>query len=457
MRLSDADAAFLYQETASGPMHSCVFNVVEGVLPFDEYFDLVESSIHLIPRYRQRLAFVPYNLAHPKWVDDPDFKLENHIKPYSVPPGSTVEDVVAAVLELAEPLLPRDRPLWLTYVVEGVTNRTVLAQLGHHAFMDGSTVIDISLTLFDLQARRNPPKPPEKPWNPEPVPTSEALITEAIMELGEEAGESNAFAAAARLGARRELTDRALGTVARLFTKPAITAPWNAGPIGRKRSLICRKFAFRDLRTIRRAFGGTINDVVLTLVTESAARYLEAHGEPVREGDFLRIMCPVNVRREGETGTIGNRVSGIFPCVPAEIDARPRAPAISHRRHHPHQGKPRSPGAGVPHGFGPRRGTRGYGTHLAGGDPVGPDRSCGADACSDSAANGPSPSFDRIQLHLHECPRRAGNAVRSWPPGARDLFATHAGGKPRFRGLHSQLQPAAFLCFRLRPPIDARP
>jgi hypothetical protein len=115
---------------------------------------------------------------------------------------------------------------------------------------------------------------------------------------------------------RRDLLWRAMESMTRFVAEPVITAPWNAGMVGPKRHLCWRKFSFADFRKIRRKFGGTINDVVLALTSESAARYLALKGENV-SGGHLRLMCPVNVRREDETGALGNRVSGIFPIVSA--------------------------------------------------------------------------------------------------------------------------------------------
>ena len=111
MRLSAQDASFLYSETASGPMHGSGVAVIEGEVPFEVIFQHIASRLHLVPRYRQRLALVPFNLAHPKWVDDPNFDLANHLTRHTLPEGSTLDDALEAALKLIEPVLPRDRPL----------------------------------------------------------------------------------------------------------------------------------------------------------------------------------------------------------------------------------------------------------------------------------------------------------------------------------------------------------
>ncbi|MCZ6887012.1 MAG: WS/DGAT domain-containing protein, partial [Gammaproteobacteria bacterium] len=115
---------------------------------------------------------------------------------------------------------------------------------------------------------------------------------------------------------RERLMQRGTEVMNRFVTQPVITAPWNAGVVGPQRRLETTQYSFAEFREIRRMLGGTINDVVLAVVTESAARYLKAHGEPV-EHEYLRIMCPVSVRREDESGALGNRVSAMYPTLPA--------------------------------------------------------------------------------------------------------------------------------------------
>ena len=103
----------------------------------------------------------------------------------------------------------------------------------------------------------------------------------------------------------------------RFTAEPVLTAPWNAAPVTPKRDFLWRRYSFGEFRKIRSTLGGTINDVVLAVVAEAAARYLTAHDERT-EGQHLRIMCPVNVRTEDERGALGNRVSAIFPVFAAE-------------------------------------------------------------------------------------------------------------------------------------------
>ena len=316
MRLSDHDASFLYTETASGPMHGSSLLILDGELSFETVYEHIDSRLHLVPRFRQRLVYVPFNLAHPKWVDDPKFDLADHVIAHDLSEGASLDNAIEAATELSEPMLPRDKPLWRLYVVNGVPGHTILVQLGHHAMVDGASGIDISLLLFDLAPDAPAPPPPSAPWQPEPLPSAAELMSEAATESVKSALDRNPFKNDAWSDERRDLLWRATESMTRFVAEPVITAPWNAAAVGPKRRLEWRKYSFADFRKIRRVFSGTVNDVVVALVAEAAARYLAAHGENV-SGGHLRLMCPVSVRREDEHGALGNRVSGIFPIVSA--------------------------------------------------------------------------------------------------------------------------------------------
>ncbi len=317
MRMTDHDASFLYGETASSPMHGAAISVLEGESSFEAIFAHLEARIHLVPRYRQRLAFVPMNLAHAKWVDDPDFDLSNHVKHHELSSGATtVEEAVDEILEIAEGTLDRSRSLWMMYVVEGVPGHTLLVSMAHHAMIDGVSGVDISTVLMDLEPDALPPGPPNEAWEPKPLPSPVELWTEALQHNFAEMMQT--VRVRPRDARRERLLQRGTEVMTRFMTQPVITAPWNAGIVGPKRRLETTQYSFAEFREIRRVLGGTINDVVLAVVTESAARYLEAHAEP-SEHQYLRIMCPVSVRREDETGALGNRVSAMYPTLPAWV------------------------------------------------------------------------------------------------------------------------------------------
>ncbi len=315
MRLSQTDASFIYLESVSGPMHISSVYVLDGEVPFEQIYHRFERRIHLIPSYRRKLSQVPFSLAHPTWVDDPAFDLSNHVLLHELPADSTLEDGVDKAVELNEPMLDRNKPLWKFVVLKGVPGKTLILQATHHAMIDGASGIELTTILYDLAPDAGEPDPVPD-WVPEPAPSPAAELAIAMQES------MAAFTPDKNLERMRAASSfmsqiRKAGEVMmRFMTRPAITAPFNAGFVGPHRKVRWLKKSFTEIREVRRFLGGTINDVVLTVVTEAVARYLACEGERV-ENQLLRIMCPVNVRTEDGKGALGNQVSAIFPMLPA--------------------------------------------------------------------------------------------------------------------------------------------
>jgi diacylglycerol O-acyltransferase / wax synthase len=315
-RLTDSDASFLYMESASGPMHISSVYVLEGELDYQRVFDHFAERIHLVPSYRRRLAQVPLNLAHPTWVDDPDFDLANHVLHHALPSGTSLQEGIDAAVTLNEPLLDRSRPLWRFTVISGVPGKTLILQQTHHAMIDGVSGIELTTILYDFDAKGGNRPPPAPPWHPDPVPGPLERVSDALRDNLDKARRSNPLNLLSDGDARRRLLGRAMRVMSQFVTRPAITAPFNASLVGPTRRVRYLKKSFAEIREIRRALGGTINDVVLAVVSEAVARYLQHHGEAT-ESQYLRIMCPVSVRTEDQAGALGNQVSAIFPVLPA--------------------------------------------------------------------------------------------------------------------------------------------
>lgn len=317
MRLTQTDASFVYMESASGPMHISSVYVLDGELSFDQLVTRFEKRIHKVPALRKKLVQIPFSMAHPVWVDDAEFDIMNHLELHTLPPGTSLEAGVDAAVELNETMLERDRPLWKTILVEGVPGKTLILQKTHHAIIDGASGIEITLLLYDLDKNAGEPVPPNEPWIPEPMPSASDLVQDAIRENIQSFTEKNPAQLMASAANNVRQLAKAGEIMAKFAAQPAITAPFNAGLVGPKRKVGWLKKSFSDIREIRRHLGGTINDVVLTVISEAVARYLESHHERT-DGQFMRIMCPVNIRTEDGKGALGNQVSAIFPRLPAE-------------------------------------------------------------------------------------------------------------------------------------------
>src|SRR5947199_10142798 len=180
-RLTGLDSSFLHLERDSAHMHVAGVSVFDGeALAYDELIEAIESKLHLVPRYRQRLAFVPLGQGRPVWVDDPHFKVRYHVRHTALPrPGGDAElkRLAGRVFSQA---LDRSRPLWELWLVEGLSNgRFALLTKTHHALVDGISGVDIATVLFDTAREPAPVAPPEQEWVPRPVPSDAQLLADA--------------------------------------------------------------------------------------------------------------------------------------------------------------------------------------------------------------------------------------------------------------------------------------
>jgi diacylglycerol O-acyltransferase len=321
-RLSTQDAGFLYGESRSAPLHIGGVSIFDGEIRFEAALQYMKDRIHLVPRYRQRLVFAPFNLNHAVLVDDPDFKIENHFKRHKLK-GSTEADMLREAFDIFEPLLDRGKPLWEIYMLEGLKGRAAMLTKLHHALVDGVSGMEIQRLTSDFTPDAPPPPPSKEAWNPPPLPSPTEILIGAASDFFKAQLDSTSRAMEELVRNPAEVTQRttkmieSMQSIAAVFARPIVTTPWNAALISSKRSVTLCKYPFADFRAIRSAFGGTINDVVLTILSEAAARYLKHHGYATNGGE-MRIGCPVNVRRPEEQTELGNRVSIMFPTVPAD-------------------------------------------------------------------------------------------------------------------------------------------
>jgi diacylglycerol O-acyltransferase / wax synthase len=334
-RLTNLDASFLYQESAVSQMHGGLIFFVRGELPFEKFYRHVHGRQHIARRYRQRLVFPLFNLAHPTLEDDPDFKLENHVQRRQLPVGISEADAVEEIVRYNNSrVLDRNRPLWCMTLFEGMPGRSLILFEMHHALVDGVSGFDLMNRLMDFTPNPEPVEAPvEEPRAPSLPGTSETYLRalrDLMVEQLDTATRNILDFIRDPMGAIRQSQE--LSNSMRLLTesmqRPAASTPWNSGIVTPDRSMAWMKFPFADFRAMRHAFGGTINDLVLALLSEGAARYLKEHGWPTDAN--LRIGCPVNVRRAGEQVTLDNRVSIMMPMMPAHpMDVIERLQLIS--------------------------------------------------------------------------------------------------------------------------------
>jgi len=321
-RLTGQDATFIYGESRNGPLHIGSFSFFEDEITYPELMRHFESKLHLVPRYRQRLVPVPFNLDHATLEDDPDFKIENHVKFHQLPAETSEAQLMETALAVFRKPLDRKRPLWEVHLFNGFKgNRSVLMWSIHHCLVDGVSGMELLNVVMDF--RPGPPAPESnvEQWSPKPLPGPLRQIIDVTLDRAQEQVDSIRRLTREALNFRSLV--KSLGTdagtlvnLSRQMTRPIAATPWSTGFVSQERTLAWLRASFADIRAIRSAFGGTMNDVVLTMLSEGAARYLRYHD--VQPGAPFRIGCPVSVRHEDESGSLGNRVSMMFPELPAE-------------------------------------------------------------------------------------------------------------------------------------------
>jgi WS/DGAT/MGAT family acyltransferase len=340
-RLSALDSTFLHLERGGAHMHVASILVFEGdAPPYVDVLRAVEGRLHLVPRYRQRLAVVPYNQGRPVWVDDPHFNARYHLRHTAVPAPGGDDELAALAGRLFAQQLDRSKPLWEIYLVEGLapaddgTPRFAMIAKTHHALVDGVSGVDITSVLFDTSPDPAPVAPPAHSWVPAPPPSGAELLADALLERLTVPREAARGVRAALRGPRRVAAQLAapvagLGAMARVGLAPAPPSPFNA-PIGPHRRFAWVDADLVELKAVKDAFDGTLNDAVLTAVTLALGRWLRAHGFEA-DGVVLRAMVPVSVRADAERGALGNRVAAMWAPLPVGVkDPHACFDAISH-------------------------------------------------------------------------------------------------------------------------------
>src|SRR5216683_6032706 len=323
-RLSTQDATFIYGESKTGPLHIGSIGIFEGRIDFNGLLGHIEERIHLVPRYRQRLVEVPFNLAHGMMEDDPEFSIEKHTIRHVLDDGLTEAEAIAEIMQVFKQPLDRKRPLWELHSFENLEgNRTAMLWKVDHCLVDGVSGVELLKVMYDFRAEPEDIPPPSQPWVAEQPSSGIRRFAEAFRDQISTAVNSTISAAVEVIEEPQTVAERArmLGEATRLMTelmtRRIVATPWNSTPVSQERTFAWSRQPFGDFRAIRTAFGGSVNDVVLTMLTEGAARYLKHHGYAVA-GQHLCIGCPVNVRHKEERSALGNRVSMMFPTAPAE-------------------------------------------------------------------------------------------------------------------------------------------
>jgi WS/DGAT/MGAT family acyltransferase len=323
-RLTGLDAAFLALETPSNHMHVMAVAVLDpGELPggFDAATlrRLIESRLDQLPPFRRRIVRVPFGLHHPLWVEDPDFDLDYHVRQAAVPAPGGPRELAELVGEVAGRPLDRDRPLWQMWVAEGLEHGhvAIIAKV-HHAAIDGASGVEVLAHLVDLEPTPVPEsvERAREEWRSERVPHDVEMIGASLVSI---ARQPRRMARAVvhlgkslvRLGTRIRSENVHAGVP---FTAPRLQ--WNA-MITPHRQVAFTTLPLDDVRRVKEAFGATVNDVVLAVLSGALRRYFVERDELPDKP--LVAVIPTSVRSQDEK-QLGNRVSAMFTQLATDRD-----------------------------------------------------------------------------------------------------------------------------------------
>jgi diacylglycerol O-acyltransferase / wax synthase len=319
-RLSGLDASFLALEQGGAHMHVGSVLLLDGPAPsYEELVAAIDSRLHLVPRYRQKLAFPPLGQGRPVWVDDPHFNAGYHVRHTALPKPAGREELERLAGRMFSQSLDRSKPLWEIWLVESVgADGFALVCKTHHALVDGIAGVDIMAVLLDLDPEGSARREPAPPWCPSPEPSPAALLAATV------SGYASAPADIARAAAGVITSPRLAFRTVKAVAGMAVAGVTGAPPsplntrIGPHRRFTWVEADLVRFKAIKSALGGTVNDVVLSVVTGALRSLMLRRGHDP-EGVTLKAMVPVSVRTADERGTLGNRVSAVYAPLPLGI------------------------------------------------------------------------------------------------------------------------------------------
>jgi diacylglycerol O-acyltransferase / wax synthase len=314
-RMTGIDPMFIYSDTPETPMeiaYACIFDpaTAEGGYTFERVVDRLEERIPSLPPFRRRLMPVPLGLDHPRWVDDPDFDLANHLHRTALPaPGGEAEFAGLVAQVMGRPLTP-GQPPWEMHVIEGLAGGKVgLVAKVHHAVVDGVAGAQMLAQLLDLTPQGRAVTEPCPPWLPADLPSQAELMTDALPSFVQ--SPVRVLRAALELGntavrlARCVVADHRIGPLSIPLGAPDTFET----PVRAQRAVAFAELDMALVRVLRERFDSTINDVVLAVCSGALRAHLAAHHQDVESP--LVAVVPVSVRVD-EGAAVGNQLSAMF-------------------------------------------------------------------------------------------------------------------------------------------------
>lgn len=318
--LSFLDSSFLALETRSLHMHVAGVAVFDaeplstttGGIEIDRIRRHIESKLQYIPRYRQRLEWVPYD-RRPVWVDDVAFNFDYHVRHTSLPRPGTEKQLKALAGRIMSTSLDRQKPLWELWVVEGIeANRFALIAKIHHSMIDGLSGVDLTTILLNVSPEAEVEEAPE--WEPRPAPTpSQLAVAEAARVTRRLIDRLGNLSEAIK--DTKDISDRAMDKSAAAMSSlrsgwltPSDRTPLNPD-IGPNRRFDWTEMPLESVKQIKNGLGGSLNDVVLAITTGAVRNFLMIERDFDVTGSEFRAMIPVSTRSRSQRGALGNQVA----------------------------------------------------------------------------------------------------------------------------------------------------
>jgi WS/DGAT/MGAT family acyltransferase len=305
-------------------MHIGGLTIIEGPPPsMEEFLEQIRRRLHLVPRYRHKLAHTAIDSGRPVWIDDPSFNLDYHVRHTALPAPGHWEQLQDLTARIFSQQLDRSKPLWEMWLIEGLEDdRFALITKTHHSLIDGIAGVDLATVLFDLSP--DPPQIPYsgRPWQPHPEPGTAQLLAAGLLGAARAGvalaeGAIDALSHPERALSRAREAAEGIGEIMWAGLNPAPETPLNV-PIGPHRRFVGVTSQLDDFKTVKNAFGGTVNDVILAVVAGALRSFLISRGRHT-EGVEMRALVPVSVRTEGEHHQGGNRIVAMRGPLPIYI------------------------------------------------------------------------------------------------------------------------------------------
>lgn len=325
-RLTTLDSVFLYLEKPESPLHIGGTSIFDGQISYDEVVKHIEDRLHLVPRYLQKVVPDPFNLGHPTWENAQDFDIKQHIFHVKNKKKITQDELMAQAGKFLTGMMDRNKPLWEIQIVNNIEgDRSAMITRIHHCMVDGISGVDLMKILFDISPKATPPPPkPEAKSEATPKDATQAFIDSLLGSVQEGMNRfmelqtgllqlTQTFAQNPQMiGAIPLMVENLPAT-----TTPAPVLPFNK-QCGGERRLAWAEYSFAEARAIRGNLNGSVNDVVLTILSRAISRYTEMHGEEIK-GKVMRFMVPVSLRQKEQRGALGNLISVLPVEVPLDI------------------------------------------------------------------------------------------------------------------------------------------